>query len=80
MAEGHKQRSPGEGKAPEGFLAKGHIQHSQGHRPWDAAVPEHVWPRAIFNPFAIRRGHESTRRAGVPILRLDGQECPSYVR
>ena len=44
MAKGHKQRSPREGKAPEGFLAKGHIQHSQGHRPWNAAAREHVWP------------------------------------
>ena len=49
MAEGHKQRSPRGGKALEGFLAKGRIQHSQGHRPWNAAAPEDVWPKAIFN-------------------------------
>jgi hypothetical protein len=44
MAKGHIQRSPREGKAPEGFLAKGHIQHSQGHRPWNLNDNNHVWP------------------------------------
>ncbi len=57
MTKGHIQRCPREGKALEGFLANGHIQHSQGHRPWNAVAPEHVWPKAIFIPFATRRAN-----------------------
>jgi hypothetical protein len=54
MAKGQRQRNPWESKAPEGFLAKGHVQHSQGHRPWNLNTNEHVWPKAIFNPSTQR--------------------------
>jgi len=36
------------------LLAKGHIYHSQGHRPWSMNLDESVWPTAIFKLQALK--------------------------